>query len=176
MEYIIQVSSFTTNNDLHNVSALNSIKKLNRVNETKTYDDDELEEMEQKVILNTVSGSVDCGTEAEQPLVVKSPKKSHEKLSTDCQCKSKGKNNISTTTDSFVDKEKQSNKSQLIKELSKISTKNLQSEKIIFDSYPQHIRFSQDYFFNLEEIECVFGLDTNSLNDSIEESILLEKY
>jgi hypothetical protein len=145
MEYIIQVSNFTKENHINNMSSINQL--MVRTNEPKSIDEDDLDETELKAVpLSTVSGSLDLVVTETESNKLKENEASIERKENsflNCQCNQK----INSTV-----KMKENNSKKTVKKIFRtLNNKNIHSEKILFSPYPKQIRFSQEFYLNLDD-------------------------
>lgn len=153
MEYIIKVPDFKgKNTDIH------SIKPLVLSKEDKSSDDEDQEDTESKYILCTVSGSVDLINEIDvnnlKDFPSENPMRDCEKDQRNIQSSSNKKCSIEQNDKKCkANQNNDENKLKNIKQLFKISSKNLQSEKVIYDVDLNEFRFSQDNAFNIDHLD-----------------------
>ena len=168
MEFIIKVSDIDEVNK--NLNSFESLKNELKISDEEISEDSDSE----RSILTTISGCIDQVTE------YKGSKKTQE--SNDKANYLEGVNNYNHNIDQLVKifvqkKRRQMRKKQKEDETASrianlIETKlshykktdnftNINSEKMIYESYPNHVRFSYDNQFNLDNIYSRAFDDTN---------------
>lgn len=146
MEYIIKVSDFDKNN-----SDINSIKPLSCSNESRSSDDDDYEEQENtKSTLTTVCGTLD--QEATDKLEESKCVKSSEP-------KEKCKNQANASKKCVNSDELKLSHYKKLYHRASVSSKSMENEKIIYEAYTNHVRFSQEMHMNLDIIDKLDGND-----------------
>ena len=148
MEYIIKVSDFDQrNNDI------NSIKPLCSSSDPKWSDDEDYEEQERSA-LTTVCGIVDQEVDENTAKDSKVTKAKNEAVKIKVSKKSDKPKERAT------DEKKLRHYKNVLFYGCAVTRKSLEFEKTIYETYPNHVRFSQEIYLSLDVSEKMDTSDT----------------